>query len=211
MFGAVGDWTQQRVAAVVAPSSLTDCLPWTAVLRARASVDGVARSELRASSRRRVRAGCAVCCVCCWRRVFHLPARHTVASRDFGSLRRSNFSSPKFALKPCLHATSVHRMNVCAAVKLQTRRTDLARTDSQSWVERETFRGAVSWSIQLCFTRSCHAVVCHRCVNMPRTARMQLKRVEHKPSKLPRFRTIDVRAQHAGSTFLPIELSATLS
>ena len=113
---------------------------WTAVLRARASVDRVARSEVRASWRRRARAGCAawvdavgaVNAVC--------PARGTVASRDFGSLCRANFSSPKFPLKPGLHATSVHRMHVCAAVKLQTRRTDLGRADSQSWAERETFR-----------------------------------------------------------------------
>ena len=166
MFGAVGDWRRWRVVAVVAPSSLADVLRRTAGLRARAGVDRVARSELRASWRRRVRAGCAawvdavgaVNAVC--------PARGTVASRDFGSLCRANFSSPKFPLKPGLHATSVHSMHVCAAVKLQTHRIDLARTDSQRSSCRETFRRAVSRSNRHHFARICHDAVYQQRINM---------------------------------------------
>ena len=92
-------------------------------------------------------------------------ARETVASRGFRSLCRANFSSPKFALKPALDAMSVHRMHVCAAVKLQTCRTGLTRTDTQSLTRRESFQRAVSCSNRLCFTRNCHAVVYHGCVN----------------------------------------------
>ena len=43
IFGEVDDWTQQRVAAVVAPSSLTDCLPGRLFCgRGQASIESLA-------------------------------------------------------------------------------------------------------------------------------------------------------------------------